>query len=277
MSITVIIPTYNRASFLERAVLSVAEQTIRCAELIIVDDGSGDDTAETVKRLAGRVPFPLKYLYQENRGAAAARNTGIRNAASDYISFLDSDDWFAPEKLSYQLEAMHHSECLISHTREIWFRRGTLLQQKKKHQPEGGYIFNRCLQMCVVGMSTVMVRRSLFDRYGYFDESLPCCEDYDFWLRVSVREKFLLVPRQLTIKDGGRDDQLSVVYRLGMDRYRIRSIVNLLENDTLDESQYALALAELEKKCAIYGNGCLKHGREEEGEYYLHLPAQYSG
>lgn len=277
MSISVIIPTYNRSDFLERAILSVANQIFPCSELIIVDDGSSDETGKTVERLARQLSFPLKYFYQENKGAAAARNTGLRNASYRHICFLDSDDRFMPEKLSSQLKAMQQTGYLISHTREIWFRRGKLLNQKKKHRPRGGYIFKKCLQMCVVGMSTVMADRSLFDKYGYFDESLPCCEDYDFWLRVSVREKFLLVPHQLTIKDGGRDDQLSVVYRMGMDRYRVQSIVNLLENVSLDESQYALALTELEKKCAIYGNGCLKHGREEEGEYYLRLPDAYVG
>ena len=275
MPISVIIPTYNRSNFLERAVLSVADQTCQCLELIIVDDGSTDDTGNTVERLAHRLRFPLKYFYQENKGAAAARNTGIRNASSEYICFLDSDDRFVPEKLSFQLNAMQQTESLISHTREIWFRRERLLNQKKKHLPRGGHIFRECLQMCVVGMSTVMVRRSIFDKYGYFDESLPCCEDYDFWLRVSVNEEFLLVPRQYTIKDGGRDDQLSVVYRTGMDKYRIRSIVNLLDNNPLTEFQRDLALKELKRKCEIYGNGCLKHGREEEGNYYLRLPHKY--
>lgn len=272
MSITVIIPTYNRSDFLQSAVLSVADQTRQCSELIVVDDGSFDDTAETVKKLTPRLPFPLKYIYQENKGAAAARNTGIRNASSKYICFLDSDDRFAPEKLSFQLQTMQQTQYRISHTREIWFRQGKLLNQKRKHQPPGGYIFNECLYMCVVGMSTVMVDRSLFEKYGYFDESLPCCEDYDFWLRVSVNEEFLLVPEKYTLKEGGRADQLSVIYRLGMDKYRIRSIVNLIENSSLTELQYALALNELKRKCEIYGNGCLKHGREQEGRYYLQLP-----
>ncbi len=129
--------------------------------------------------------------------------------------------------------------------------------------------------MCMVGMSTVMVRKELFDRYGMFDESLPCCEDYDFWLRVSVREKFLLLDRPLTLKDGGRRDQLSTIHRLGMDQYRIRSIAGLLDRTPLDAWQYELALAELERKCGIYGNGCIKHGRVAAGRACLDLPLKY--
>ena len=275
MSISVIIPTYNRSEFLDSAVQSVVDQTFSCSELVIIDDGSSDDTGIKVERLTRRLPFPVKYYYQENRGAAAARNTGIKMASSDFICFLDSDDRFVPEKLSLQVTAMQQNDHLISHTCEIWFRRGKLLNQKKNHQPRDGYIFKDCLDICAVGMSTVMARRSLFDIYGYFDESLQCCEDYDFWLRVSVNEEFLLVPRQLTIKNGGREDQLSVIYRTGMDKYRIRSIVKLLDNWAMTTSQQNLALQELKRKCDVYGNGCIKHGREEEGRYYLQLPSEY--
>jgi glycosyltransferase involved in cell wall biosynthesis len=275
MSITVIIPTYNRVHFLEQAIQSVARQTLACSELIIVDDGSTDSTRHTVEKVAEKVPFPLYYHYQENRGAAAARNRGIREASCEYLCFLDSDDRFDPAKLSAQLQAMQQSSSLISHTRETWFRRGKLLHQKKKHQPRAGYIFAECLQMCVIGMSTVMAKKDLFARYGLFDEHLPCCEDYDFWLRVSVRENFQLVDRPLTVKDGGREDQLSVIHRQGMDRYRIMSIVNLLSGDGLTAQQRRLAVRELQRKCRIYGYGCLKHGRKEEGEFYLNLPGKH--
>ena len=121
-----------------------------------------------------------------------------------------------------------------------------------------------------------MARRQLFEQYGYFDESLLCCEDYDLWLRVGRAEKFLLVDEPLTLKDGGREDQLSAIHRLGMDSWRIRSICNLLANCRLSSEQYQLALAELHRKCTIYGNGCIKHGRPEEGLQYLALPRKYA-
>lgn len=274
--ISVIIPTYNRALFLEQSIRSVVEQTKACGELIVVDDGSTDDTRLRVAGFAAQTDVPVIYIHQNNQGAAAARNTGIKAARGELLAFLDSDDRFVPEKLALQCKAMRDEpQYRVSHTREIWYRRGRILRQKKKHQPLHGGIFKACLKMCMIGMSTVMVRKELFDRYGMFDESLPCCEDYDFWLRISAREKFLLLDRSLTLKDGGRRDQLSTIHRLGMDQYRIRSLVRLLDRTPLNVRQYELAVAELERKCGIYGNGCIKHGRVAEGRACLDLPLKY--
>lgn len=275
MQISVIIPTYNRAGWLAEAVRSVLCQTLPPAEVLIVDDGSTDRTRSLVEELAGESSLPLTYIHQDNRGAAAARNTGIRAARGDTLCFLDSDDRFVPEKIALQYASLQSSGCRISHTRELWFRRGRPLNQKKIHQPPQGEIFRASLAMCVVGMSTVMVRRELFACYGYFDETLPCCEDYDFWLRAGSRERFFLVDLPLTVKNGGRSDQLSVRYRMGMDKYRIHSLVKLLAGGGLSGEPALLALRELERKCAIYGRGCIKHGREEEGQAYLRLPSLF--
>lgn len=268
--ISVIIPTCNRQEFLAKAIASVLGQSWQDFELLVVDDGSTDDTA----RLAAGYGGLVRYLYQENRGPAAARNTGIRAAAGELIAFLDSDDCFAPEKLALQQAAMAANPgYLISHTDEIWYRRGELLPQKKKHFRPHGLIFAACLKLCVVGMSTVMARREFFDKVGYFDEELPCCEDYDLWLRASVSLPFLKVDRPLTIKAGGRPDQVSVRFRAGMDKFRIRALVKLLGRQDLSEEQRGLARRELARKCRIYGNGCVKYGRPEEGRYYAELAA----
>ncbi len=275
--ISVIIPTYNRASFIEKALVSVVNQTRSCSEVLVVDDGSCDATADIVRQIAGQSRVEVRYIHQGNKGASAARNRGIKEARHDILCFLDSDDWWDTCKLEQQIAAMEQQpEYLISHTRELWYRHGKRVNQKNKHTPPHGRIFSRCLEMCVVGMSTVMVRRQLFEQYGYFDESLLCCEDYDLWLRVGRKEKFLLVDEPLTLKDGGRRDQLSAIHRLGMDTWRIRSICNLLDNCRLSTEQYQLALAELRGKCTIYGNGCIKHGRPDEGEQFLALPEKYA-
>jgi len=256
---------------------SVARQTVACREIVVVDDGSTDATADLVSSFASQCSLPVRYFFQENKGASAARNLGINQARSAMCCFLDSDDWWEKHKLSSQLTAMAaEPDYLLSHTRETWFRHGKRVNQKKKHAPPHGDIFARSLGMCVVGMSTVMVRRELFDRYGLFDESLLCCEDYDLWLRVSRKEQFLLVNDPLTLKDGGRDDQLSVIHRMGMDTWRIRSLCSLLQHYPLSPFQLELTRAELKKKCTIYGNGCIKHGRAEEGQKYLDLPGQYN-
>jgi len=274
--ISVVIPTYNRVEFLSEAIESVVNQNESVGELLIIDDGSIDNTHELVNGYIQGSIIPIRYVYQENQGAAAARNRGIEEAAGDILCFLDSDDKFTSEKISVQFREMENNpSTLISHTREIWYRRGVFLNQKRKHQAPDGDIFLPSLKMCVVGMSTVMIRRRLFDCYGMFDESLPCCEDYDFWLRVARKEQFLLVDQPLTVKNGGRSDQLSVQHRLGMDRYRIRSLCNLLASGMLNDDHYQAAVMELRRKCFIYGNGCVKHGKNEEGGYYLNLPDKY--
>lgn len=274
--ISVIIPTYNRASLLREAITSVFKQSFSETELIIVDDGSTDHTRQMVADLSRSSLIPIRYLYQKNAGAAAARNVGVRTAGFETICFLDSDDQFLPDKLNVQYRNLADSDRRISHTREVWFRRGKLLNQKKKHQSPDGDIFAASLRMCVVGMSTVMIRREIFDEYGLFDESLPCCEDYDFWLRVATREDFLLVDKPLVHKNGGRSDQLSVRYRQGMDKYRIRSLEKLIKSGCLNPEHYAMTLSELKRKCRIYGNGCIKHGRRTEGIEVLEIPDQLS-
>ena len=202
-AVSVIIPTYNRQHLLALAIDSVLDQTFTNFELLVIDDGSGDGTKELVASYGSGI----RYIAQENLGVAAARNTGIRAATHDLLAFLDSDDRFSPEKLTVQAEAMTcQPEYLVSHTDETWYRQGQILNQKNRHARRGGDIFGRCLELCAVGMSTAMVRRRLFETVGCFDESLLCCEDYDLWLRASVKHPFLLVPEPFTIKDGGRDD-----------------------------------------------------------------------
>ena len=270
--ITVVIPTYNRYGLLKVAIDSVLDQSYRDFELIVVDDGSTDDTHVLVRSYGDS----LVYLKQENQGPSAARNRGIEESRGSLVAFLDSDDRWHPDKLLIQIEAMEEEPgYLISHTGEVWYRNGELLRQKKKHQKLPGYIFERSLSMCMVSMSTVIARRELFDHIGCFDEKLPCCEDYDFWLRASLRYPFLLVDQPLTFKEGGRADQVSVIYRIGMDRFRIQSIVNLLKKKVLSDEQREEAQKELRKKCRIYGAGCIKWGREEEGRRYLQIPELY--
>ena len=287
--ITVIIPTFNRAGLLSGAIASVLSQNYPSFELIVVDDGSSDRTRRVVEGWERRLEEPaagsglnhsgrLRYLYQENRGPAAARNFGIRRARYDLLAFLDCDDRFRPGKLAIQAAAMTAApEMALSHTEEIWLRRGEHLNQKKRHRKAGGELFARSLELCLIGMSTVIMRRDLLEKVGYFDETLPCCEDYELWLRVSSRFPVLFVEQPLTEKHGGRPDQLSVRHRVGMDRFRIRALEKLLAAGELTAEQARLARRELARKCRIYGRGCLKHGRPEEGRYYLELAAASEG
>lgn len=269
-NVSVIIPTYNRGPFLKKAIESVLSQRYQEFELVIVDSHSGDDTPAILKGFGDRVTV----LQAAHGNPAAARNLGIRRTHAPLIAFLDSDDWWHQDKLSIQLEAMEHNPSfLISHTQEIWYSGGKILRQRRKHRKYHGWIFDTCLPLCAVSPSTVIARRELFEAVGLFDESFVCCEDYELWLRVSARHPFLLVDVPLTFKDGGREDQMSRIHRVGMDKLRIRALLKILsEPSLLSDAQRAPAVRELEKKCRIYGNGCITHGKIEEGKHYLELP-----
>lgn len=273
IDVSVIIPTHNRSEMLVRALDSVVRQRQLPDEVIVVDDGSTDATRQKVAMVSASSPLNLRYHYQANRGPAAARNTGIKMAAGRWLAFLDSDDQWHRDKLVLQHQALAaNAGYLVSHTRERWYRNGAHLNQKKYHFPGHGDIFDRALKLCCVGMSTAMVSRELFDRYGLFDECLRCCEDYEFWLRVAAVEKFYLLEQQLTVKHGGRPDQVSNRFRVGMDRFRIYALAKLITSKSLPLQRRPAACRELSRRCQIYARGCSKHGKADEAKFYQRLP-----
>lgn len=229
--ISVIIPTFNRCAVLKRALTSVFNQTAPPGEIIVVDDGSSDGSGEMV-----RSEFPaVIYLYQENRGVSATRNRGIAAARGQWLAFLDSDDAWLPAKLEAQIAALRAAgqrgeRYFICHTNEIWIRRGRQVNQRQKHRKYGGYIFQKCLPLCVISPSSVLIHRRIFEEVGTFDETLPACEDYDLWLRICARYPVLFVEVPLICKYGGHTDQLSAKH-WGMDRFRVRALEKIL-NET---------------------------------------------
>ena len=266
--ISVIIPTYNRQGFLLQAVESVFKQTFSDYELIVIDDGSTDGTGEGLKPYENR----LQYIYRENRGVSAARNTGLQAARGDWIAFLDSDDYWLPAKLETQVRFFaENPRALICQTEEIWIRHGRRVNPHKKHRKFSGDIFSPSLIRCIVSPSAVMIRREFLNQTGPFDESLPACEDYDLWLRISCRFPVFLIEEPLVVKQGGHPDQLSRRIPF-LDRFRIQALVKVLGSDLLSSDRQETALQELKKKCQIYGQGCMKRGKKEEGAYYLGLP-----
>ena len=271
--ISVIIPTYNRSHCIAEAIDSVAGQSYKNHEIIVVDDGSTDDTARLLAGYDGR----LTALRMQHAGPSAARNAGIRAARGDYIAFLDSDDLWTPRKLEQQIGFFAKTpDACICQTQEIWIRNGMRVNPMKKHKKYSGWIFKQCLPLCIVSPSAVMLHRSIFDRVGLFDETLPACEDYDLWLRIAPHYPIYLIDKPLIIKRGGHDDQQSRTVPT-LDRLRIHALCKSLASGSLNEAQYGLALAELEKKCAVYGAGCIKRGKADEGKACLALPEKYKG
>jgi len=268
--ISVVIPTFNRAALLPQAIDSVLSQSYTDFELIVVDDGSTDSTQEVLSGYQG-----VKYLFQENRGVSAARNLGIRMARGRYICFLDSDDLWLRDKLKEQIRLMRDNpQIKVSYTDEIWMRRGKRVNQGKRHRKYSGWILPRLLPLCLISPSSVMIEKRVFEEVGLFDESLPVCEDYDLWLRIGSRMPIHLIEKPLIVKRGGRSDQLSSIY-WGQDRFRIRALVKLLSQNGKGVRSEILAV--LRRKCQIYGQGCLKRGKIEEGEFYLRLPQLMEG
>ncbi len=270
---SVIIPTFNRKPFLEIAVDSVLGQTFSDFELIIIDDGSGDGTKELIESYSDS---RIKYLYQKNHGVSHARNSALALAEGKYAAFLDSDDRWKKEKLEVTAKYIkNYPGIYIFHTEEIWYRKGKLLPQKKKHRKPTGHVYKKALDLCCISISTAAVNRDLFKKLGTFDENLQACEDYDFWLRAASKYEVKLIPQQLTIKDGGRCDQLSSSV-WGLDRFRIIALEKMLSSGTLENGDYTATVKKFEKKCRIFASGCLKREKLELAEYYKNLPRKYS-
>ena len=263
--ISVIIPTLNRCEFLKRALHSVLKQTLKPREIIVVDNGSTDKTFEMISS-----SFPnVKYLKQTKKGVSASRNKGILNSKSNWLAFLDSDDVWSHNKLEKQMafNTKNKNRFRLIHTNEIWYRNGKFLNQLKKHKKSGGDIFKNSLILCCISPSSALINKEIFNEYGYFDEDLEVCEDYDLWIRITAREEVGYIDEPMLIKHGGHSDQLSKKF-WGMDRFRIFSLEKNLKNNWFSIKQKESALEILIKKLEIVVNGANKRGNKEIWEKY---------
>ncbi len=270
MQISVIIPTFNRAGVILKALGSVLAQKGASFEVVIVDDGSTDETRVLIQDVSRETP-KVQYLFQPNQGPSAARNLGILRASSEFIAFLDSDDEWLPGKLKAQLDFFERNpDFLICQTEEIWIRRGERVNPMKKHKKFGGFIFEKCLPLSIVSPSCVMMKRKFFDQVGFFDETLPACEDYDLWLRTSARFPIGLIPKPYVVKYGGHADQRSHQFPV-MDQFRIQALLKLLQSGGLTAVQTEAVISELVRKCRIVGRGAIKRGKMEKARFYENL------
>ena len=260
MKISVVIPTFNRISLVARAIDSVLKQSLNPYEIIVVDDGSDDGTSEMIQNKYKSI----KLIQQQNNGVSAARNKGIKHAKGDWIGLLDSDDEWTEKKLENQADRLiQNPEYDFCHTNEIWIRNGVRVNQRKKHEKYGGYIFDKCLDICRISPSSVLFRKNILDHVGWFDNQLPVCEDYDLWLRITAEYRILFIDEPLIIKYGGHDDQLSHSVE-SIEFFRIMSLENLLERSELSTDNRILSIQMIIKKYNIYLNGLVK--RKKQGE-----------
>lgn len=292
--VSVVIPVHNRRRLVRRALRSVLRQDVAPREVIVVDDGSDDGSADAamaeaeiagvrvetaevtaesagsgvetagsgVQTIAGRALGVRIIRSARNLGVSAARNIGAAMAAGAWVAFLDSDDEWLPHKLGAQLEciARNPGSCLC-HGDEIWLRNGARVNPKRKHRKRGGWIFRHCLPLCIISPSAVMVRRDVLRGCGGFDRDLPVCEDYDLWLRLCARHPVLCVPQKLLVKHGGHAGQLSRRH-WGMDRFRVRALEKILQSGVLGEGDYVAAHETLLAKLRILANGAAKRGNQ---------------
>jgi len=263
--VSIIIPAYNRFNLLLEALASVRRQTYAGPkEIILVDDGSTDKTGSFVNAL------DLVYLRCEHTGMPGkARNLGASAAEGDLLAFLDSDDLFNPEKLDIQVRFMaEHPSIGLSHTRETWLRNGRIVSQAGQRHKREGWIFHESLKKCVIGPSTVMMRRTLFVETGGFREDLEIAEDYEYWLRITAEHDVGYIDLPLTVKRAGHENQLSEKYGQ-IELFRIQALLPLVKGGAFTGENHTAARDELARKIGVYARGCEKRGRTEEAAYWL--------
>jgi glycosyltransferase involved in cell wall biosynthesis len=261
--ISVVIPVHDRAQTIGRAIDSVLAQELLPDEIIVVDDGSTDETPEILSLYHSEI----QVVTQENKGVSAARNRGVLASKARWIAFLDSDDEWLPDKLQKQLTCLQqHPGARILQTEERWIRNNMRVNPGKKYEKKSGNIFKYCLKTCIVSPSTVMCERSLLDEMGGFDETLPVCEDYDLWIRIAAKHPIPLLAEALTIKYGGHPDQLSLSTP-AMDRYRVQSLEKIFKEVTLSRIQRMELLDELILKLSYLYEGAVR--RQKNSQLYL--------
>lgn len=269
MDISVIIPTYNRYSLLQRALESIYNQSLLPQEVIVIDDGSDDETQKIQK------DFPLiKYIFQENQGVSSARNKGLASSTSSWIAFLDSDDLWEKEKLAKH-KAYHdvHPKILMSYTDESWIRDGKEVKVPKKYQKVEEGIFEISLSHCIIAPSSVCVHRSVFQRVGLFDETLEVCEDYDLWIRIASEYKIGLIKEKLIQKHAGHPEQLSFKH-WGMDRFRVQALEKFLHLHPKHPSKEKVIQTLLEKYTLLL-YGAKKYNKTQSIRFYEQKVEQY--
>ncbi len=264
MNVSVVVPVYERPRLCVEAVESILSQTLPPREIIVVDDGSTDETATVLQRRFGDA---VRVYSTDHRGVAAARNEGIRHAQGEWLAFLDSDDLWLPEKLERQMEFLkrpEHRHHMVCYTDEIWIRDGRRVNQRRRHRKFSGWIYEKCLPLCIISPSSVLLHRSVFETVGLFNETYPACEDYQLWLRVCSRFPVAFLPEKLIVKRAGAWHQLSK--QVCLDRYRAQALHEMLASGLPSHRWEAATLEEMEKKVRIYAMGCRKRGRIDEAE-----------
>jgi glycosyltransferase involved in cell wall biosynthesis len=237
--VSIVIPSYNYGQFVSEAVESVLAQTYSPIEVIVVDDGSTDNTREVlIERFGDRI----RYIYQENKGLPGARNTGIRNATGSFLAFLDADDLWLPTKLEKQMAVMSEKpEVGLVYCSSLRVNTQTGASYTEHCRPDvRGDVRRKVLHRnCIAGSaSAALIRRECFDTVGLFDETLRSAEDWDMWIRLSRHYQFDFVPEAL-IQYRMHGSQMSSKLAT-MSRYQLEVMERAFREDPIDGGDVAL-------------------------------------
>ncbi len=273
--ISVIIPTYNRKKQCVEAINSVVAQSYNNFEIIVVDDCSTDGSQEEISAFVSGLSNVKFIELDKNSGVSSARNRGIEEAEGEWFALLDSDDVWDIEKLEKQISWLSSNpEYRICQTKERWVRDGKVIAVPKQFRKRAGDIFEISLKRCMITPSSAVIHKSLLDEKGVFDETLPACEDYDLWLRISSTEKVGLIDEELMTRFGGNEDQLSLIVKL-QDIYRVKSLIQLLNKSYLNGKQSDMVRLVIVKKASVISNGALKRGNRERYMEYKAVADTY--
>lgn len=188
--VSIVIATYNMGDYIGSSIESILKQSYQNFELIIIDDGSSDNTAEQVSPFLKNAN--IKYIQQENQGQPKAKNRGIKEASGKYIAFCDADDLWAADKLELQLACFENDPLVGVVYSEVSYidGEGCPIDKEKPYARYQGFITEQLIQKNFIPFGAAMVRKECFDELGLFDEKLPMGIDWDLWLRFSLKYKF---------------------------------------------------------------------------------------
>ncbi len=290
--VSVIVPTYNRKDAVSETIQTVFQQSFRDFELIVADDGSNDGTAmhlfellqaqpEAIEILSRMSPNSIKpfshafcsngltiqYHYGINRGLSTARNRAIRAARGEYICFLEPDDAWQSEHLATQMAFFDkHPEARVTRVSELWIKDGRP-RPLKDLGVTADLIFELSLGCAPISVSAATFHRACFAECGMFDENLPSCEEYDFWLRVSSRYPVYHV-RGPSLSRRTNKAPVSAARTWSRDRFRVYALEKAFQSGHLSAEQRFLVAEQIVHKCERLVEGFRRQKSEERSNFY---------